>query len=267
MMVEELKNIVESIDLNLEEAYDQLFNVFTTYCVIPTLTVPLKTKSFVFRSRPNENNIDFAHYSQISYPDSSIVIDYSRANRPHQSMFYASDYFPTTLLELLPRFEDYSIEDRFVMTTGKWVVQSDLHVILIPNPLNERMNNIFKKIDKLIKSRYELDYWSYINTFFCARVSNNKNIYKISSAYCNALLKLSENNGHNIDGILYTSVQDGSGYNITLFPNVVNEKLFLQDVVKNFIRRNKTPTGKYEFNNYETPIRALLENETQTIKW
>ena len=104
---------------------------------------------------------------------------------------------------------------------------SDLHVILIPNPLNERMNNIFKKIDKLIKSRYELDYWSYINTFFCPRVSNNKNIYKISSAYCNALLKLSENNGHNIDGILYTSVQDGSGYNITLFPNVVNEKLFL----------------------------------------
>ena len=106
-----------------------------------------------------------------------------------------------------------------------------------------KSDNVFKK------------YWGYINTFFRTQGFYQPNIYKFTSAFCNALLHNSRIMRENIDGILYTSLQDTSGWNLAISSKFVDENLrdtkhnkkantvFLKLLAKQKSKRRANPWG------------------------
>lgn len=264
-----LKKYVSQIDLGTEEAYDILFEAFTQRFPMSMMWFPIKKESCVFRSRNNIFNKDFYQYSDLSYPPSKDIKKYSRANKPNQQVFYASDNYATNLTELLPFWsQNISTGKSFSVTTGIWGLSKSIIVSVIPDVSNERMIPFIEKISELKHNSIIQNYWSYINSFFRTQGFYEQNVYKFTSAFCNALIHNIKQSGNLVDGVLYTSVQDPSGWNIAISPEAFDSIFFLKDVVKHFIQMEGFKNGKPVYNNFRGDvIPHKLDRSLKKIIW
>jgi RES domain len=264
-----LPEFINKIDLQAPEAYDLLFEAFTEQFPMPILTTLIKAKSFMFRIRQNTTSLDFRTFEDLLYPPVENVTSYSRANKPHQQIFYASDNFATTIAEMMPYWsKGFDVGDIFSMTSGMWELEQDILVTIIPDLVNQRLMELLAKSPVSTAIGSDLKYWNYINTFFHGQGFNDNRIYKVTSAFCNALIQNATTFGDKIGGVLYTSAQDPTGWNLALAPTVADNCLKLNDVAKHFIRKGKPANGKPTYDNYITPVVAKsLDYGTRQIKW
>ncbi len=264
-----LPEFINKIDLQTPQAYDLLFEAFTEQFPMPILTTLIKAKNFMFRIRQNVTSLDFQTFEDLSYPPAECVNSYSRANRPQQQVFYASDNFATTLAEMMPYWsKGFDVGDIFPMTSGMWELEQDLLVTIIPDLVNQRLMEQLAKSSASRAIAADLNYWNYINTFFHGQGFNDNRFYKVTSAFCNSLIQNATTFGEKIGGVLYTSAQDPTGWNLALAPTVADNCLTLIHVAKHFIRKGKRSNGKPSYDNYiKAVVAKSLDYRNRQIKW
>lgn len=250
-----MKDLISSIlNINLydEYAYESLLNLFLTTKPFPVYTIRLKKDSFVFRTRENKG-IKFKDFHELANPPINSVTAFGRANKPYQTVFYCSDSFETTITELMPNwFLDKKVAEKFSVTISGWKVIDNLKVVIIPNFKNEKMKKLLELIVTKGLTDDELMFISFINQLFSENSFNNKLIYKVTSAYCNALRIYFNSIGVKIDGLLYTSAQDSTGWNLALEPDVLIEgKIIIKNVFEQEIEKMDSFP---RYNNFCKPI-------------
>lgn len=250
-----MKNTIRHIlEINLDDefAYQRLLELFLNVKTFPVYKVPVvKEKSTIFRTRQNLAG-DFTDFSDLSNPPSELIKDFGRVNKPFQSVFYGSDSFETTMTELMPNwFLGNSKGDIITLTTTSWSVEENLNIIIIPDFRNKRMEEIIE-IAKIREIHDEqLMFLGFINQLFSENSFYNKRVYKITSAYCNAIKMFFDRENEKIDGILYTSAQDKKGWNLALEPHTVELGMIkFKYAIKQFINKvDSTPS----YNNFIEP--------------
>lgn len=262
------KKIEYILKTNLDNAfaYEKLLDIFFTIGEFPIYKVPVIKESLVYRSRQNDKQ-NFIDFNELSYPPKKIIKGFGRINKPFQATFYGSDSYKTTITELMPNwFLSYKKGDLISITTSLWTVKQSLSVAMIPDFYNERMQNFIKiaKIESIPDDQLML--LGFINQIFRENAFYNKRIYKITCAFCNTIYSYFEKIGEEIDGILYTSAQDETGWNIALKPSIIDsEKLILKDISKQFFRKiNSTP----EYDNSIDSIKPkYIDYQNKKIGW
>ena len=135
--------------------------------------------------------------------------------------------------------------------TSQWELQRDLKLCVIPNWQNESMSQFNQKIDLLDLPEETKNFLININELLLAE-DDNSNIYKVTSAFFNAVLYDSIKQKKDFDGFLYTSVKDKVGYNLALFPFVLDNKdIVLTDVCKTYITKKDIEKNEYYCKPYE----------------
>lgn len=252
-----------------EFIYDELFCYFSTLGNIPVYNYKLKNGNSFFRSRKNETFDNFNNVSDLVAPPKHLVKSYSRANKPFQSVFYASDLWETNIAELKPfLLKQIAIGDIIWVTQTEWKQLEDLNLTIIPDFKNPKMIELINKYVSDGLSKDQLQFLVLINQYFRQPVISNienSQTYKVTSAFCNALISESIRNNNQIDGILYTSVENKTGFNIVLSSNIVEQKkLKLKSVVKHFLRK----CSETEFDNFIKPnMPTKIDDENNKIIW
>lgn len=270
-MNSEIISRINKIDLNSSFAYENLFSIFSHNEYQPYYLYNLKkeSKHKFFRSRKNKCFTSYFDFKDLSYPPSNKVFGFSRANKPLQNLFYISDKWETNLLELkLFWAKDLLDGDIFWVTAGQWELIEDIKVAIIPDFSSKSMKSITDSISGEL-TQLELDFYKFINSKFREQAYKSNNVYKLTSAFCNSILYESDRNNEKIDGILFTSVQDGSGINLALNPQTIDSKKFkLNSVVKHQLRKNTGKDNKPIIDNFNTPIFASrLDWINEKIIW
>lgn len=200
-MKDTIKHIL-GINLDDEFAYQRLLEIFLNIKAFPVYKIPIvKEKSIIYRTRQNFNS-DFTNFSNLSYPPSEFLKDFGRINKPFQPVFYGSDSWETTITELMPNwFLGNLAGDKIILTICSWKVVDNLNVIIIPDFNNNRMKEIIRiaKIHEILDE--QLMFLGFINQLFNENTFYNKRIYKITSAYCNAIKLYFDSSNERIDGI------------------------------------------------------------------
>ncbi len=245
-------DLIEQVDLESAIAYERILEIFFARRFgLPGHIVPIKNGSKIYRTRFSINEQAYESIADISYPLCSNVKNFSRANRPGQIVFYGSDSINTNLTELMPYWlENIQIGQKIYVTHGEWKVVEDIRVLIIPDYSNSKMVQLTEKINQLIGSEEEKMLIDYINKLFRINTIENKNIYKITSAFCNVIRCFAERKNESIDGIMYTSVQDRIGFNLALNTNVVDSnKIQLAKVGKQSFKKINNKPLYIEINN------------------
>lgn len=248
--------------------YDELFCYFSTLKSIPVYNYKLPKGNSFYRARKNENFVNFQNISDLYFPPKTLIKDYSRANVPFQSVFYVSDTWETNLVELKPfLLGGLAIGDIIWITQAKWQQIQDFNLVILPdfeNPkMTEFINNFVSKL-----SENQIQFLRFINSFFSKAINPSKDdskTYQLTSAFCNALLAESVRNKKPIDGIIYTSVLDRSGFNLALNPSVIEQKkIVIENVLKHFLRKSSKTT----FDNFIEPnMPTNIDFEKNKIEW
>ncbi len=271
MMINEAIDRIEKVNLNNDFAYEELFFIFSQIKNQPLYSYRFqKELNFSFyRSRKNDCFVNYFDFKDLSYPPVNKVLEYSRANKPLQNLFYVSDKWTTNLMELKLFWAKNLLDnDIFWVTTGKWDLIEDLNVMIIPDFYNNSMKQLIDHISSDLEQT-QIDYLKYINDLFKKYAIDDKNIYKLTSAFCNSILFNSVRNNQYIDGVLFTSVLDGSGLNLALNPMTIDSKKFrLGSVVKHLLRKTTGSDNKPIIDNFNTPIIAdRLDYIKEKIIW
>lgn len=258
---------IEKVDLECESAYEELFCLFSRK-IVPMHGYKLlkeRTPSLI-RSRINECFVDYCEFKNVSYPPSEKILEYSRANKPLQNLLYVSDRFDTNLSELKLLLKcDLLDNDIIWVTTGTWILNEDLQVAIVPDFTNATMQKHF--MESLTSDEYT--FYSFLSGFFRKEANCNKSIYKITSAYCNAVFSKCHRYNQRCDGVMFTSVQAGFGFNIALKPFVVDDKkISLEYVIKSYIRKSTDSDNIPVIDNFLEPIKAIkLDHNNERIIW
>lgn len=238
---------------------------------MPIITIPINEGSHCFRSRSNVGNNDFLNICDLSYPPRNCVKKYSRVNTPIQQVFYCSDNYEANITKLMPYWlEEIEIGETFAITTSVWQLKKSLPVAIIPDFENDQLMNLLKLLPKLNQGTIEREYWDYINSFFRLQGFYQPDIYKFTSAFCNAIIKNYNSSDEVIHGILYTSIQHLEAWNLAISTDYVDESLELKDVFKMYITKRGIKNGKPEYDNFRfsKQIQAKhLDNLNQKIIW
>jgi len=191
----------------------------------------------IYRSRVIEGNCLSIDIRSIKHRLANEVSTFGRIHRPNQAYFYACDDYENCSKELDKEIQ-FKKENKkeFVVITSQWTLKRDLTVCVIPDWNNPRMLPFIQKVESFKDiSQENRNVLKYINELFL-KEDDSSNIHKVTSAFCNAILFNAINQRINFDGFLYTCVKDGTGYNLALFPHVVNDgDIILTSVVKDYI--------------------------------
>ena len=263
----EIISLINNVDLKDESAYPKLFEIFSQSKQFPIFDVKILINKYVYRAREN-NGKRFVNFSELSNPPIECVTTFGRANKPSQSVFYCSDSWITPITELMPLwYQSKNAGDKFLITISEWKVIKELNVILIPDFYNDKMNPFTDTLqNKENISNEQLTFLYFINQTFRKDTSNDKHIYKVTSAFCNILKMYYEKClREKMDGVLYTSVQDKIGWNLALEEHVIKERMIILDrVFEQIIEK----TNKKEYNNYIEPNSCKeLDFENKKIIW
>jgi len=244
--------------------YEMLLSVFTnSYSVVFTVQI---SKAKLFRARINKNIINFEKVSEISYPLPKFVSSYGRVNRPFQNLFYASDSHETCEAELIPylKSDKYTIGDIVPITIGLWELNAPVTVLVILDKTNERLTEFIeatKHFDIPSENQIFLDF---INELYSKSHKDEKEIYKITSAFSNAAFNNFSFQNKHVEGIMYKSVQDFNGFNVALFPEVIDtRKLELKSIIKGYYKIGDT----YTLNAISVVEAKDFSIELDTIIW
>ena len=118
-------DLQELRNLQLENiAFDDLRNrISQSISGYGVKSVLLPHGAMIFRARNNCRNLPL-HVSEIQHPPKELVIDFSRANRPGQSVFYCTTDWNTQFWELRAQVGQ-------LMVLSTWVTKRDLRLLLI----------------------------------------------------------------------------------------------------------------------------------------
>jgi len=260
----EINEILESSSF----IYNELFCYFSILKSLPVYNYKLPKGNSFYRARKNDNFTNFQHISDLYSPPKTLVKNFSRANAPFQSVFYVSDTWETNLVELKPfLLSGLAIGDVIWVTQAKWKLIQDLNLIILPDFKNPKMagfiNNFISEL-----SENQIQFLSFINSFFSKPINPTKDdskTYQLTTAFCNALLAESVRNKKPIDGIIYTSVENNSGFNLALNPILIEQnKMKIENVFKHFLRK----TAKTTFDNFIEPnAPTKIDFEKNQIEW
>ncbi len=180
----------------------------------------------VYRAIIHNSDEEFIeNIDRLSYRKEEEVKKFGRVNRPFQVYFYASDNANTCLSELNWKIKmEIEQKKEIAITIGQWTFQRDLNICVIPDWENKTMNSFIEKIDSLKTLSLEnINILKGINELILTE-DDNSNIHQVTSAFCNVIVYDSIKQDINIDGFLYTSVKDRIGYNLALFPELIDNK-------------------------------------------
>lgn len=174
------------------------------------------------------------YVSQISYNPNLDQCPFNRASWEKETAFYGCvtseilQSYNTSQMEIIGDLEkktDHIAQELFV--TGKWILQKDLHLVLLSGNLKNSVKITESRngtlYDFIIRDKENLLTLKLIDSFLCEEFSkavenNEKWKYKISASYSN-LIK-----NDNWPGLLYPSVRSiGAGMNIAIFPKIVDD--------------------------------------------
>lgn len=204
-------------------------NSFYPYCV---------------RSRIKKGNEIINDIKNVSYNTDKTSIKLARCNYDEQQVFYASvpvsDIYTKTLESSLWEIaEEHIINEeiqKFEAVTSIWEFINPLNLYIFPfSSLAQIFSPFFKKIQsthiKELEAKFSfqdkhkiLQDFAFISDMLTSH-SDKDIIYRITSAFFNAVLKISKMNNDHIDGILYPSSNTaGQGLNLVLRKDVIDEK-------------------------------------------
>jgi hypothetical protein len=266
-------SFIESIDINKSWAYEQIVEGFLRIKKLPIILFKYPKGNFLFRSRLNDGSSIFYSKSEISAPHERFVSNYSRANKPRQVLFYCSEDRPTSYFEQIEHLaENASFGDEIQITIGRWLLNEDLQLGLVFNPLAPRTNKYSKHhgeaFDSIIDSMPEtqrkgtIKFFEFIGKEYSKQSSGNASAYKITCAYSNIVFGYEQ-----CDGIIYPSVPGGGeGFNVVLKKEVSkNNILHLEDArIDKFVTRVQK-NGKHNFVNTESTQASEIKYDS--IEW
>ena len=181
--MDKVKNLLELLsNYNLDEklAYERIILMFEVgQIVLPTLIAKISKDTIVYRSRENENVNLFNSVDDLSCPPKELVRNYSRVNRPFQSMFYGADSEETSYSEFMESWSYKPFGTVFNITIGQWRVMDDLNVIVIKDrerfgdEFNHIKGNIWDNIDTMTNDFL-------VNKFSQSAYKNNMSVRKIN---------------------------------------------------------------------------------------
>ncbi|MCB0518611.1 MAG: RES domain-containing protein [Lewinellaceae bacterium] len=241
--------------------YDEIIELIkNSIRLVPVTTAKLKEGALIDRVRVNTDRKLFYKEDDISYiKDECIIaeklIEYGRANKPHEVMFYGaleSSEIPqqraTAIMETVRLLKDkdaVNIEGLLV-TMGRWEVQEEIEIVemvfctdtIRSNPdVKKAFEYHFERMKFHPMRELALLQLDFFSSEFAKKVENN-NDYKVSVAYTDLML-----NGKGFAGITYPSVQSGhKGQNIVLKPEIVDKHLKLTLAGTLMIYKNKMKT-------------------------
>ena len=217
----EISKIIRQIkDFNLDDpySYERLILFFEINQIeLPTLTFNIPKGKFFFRSRDNKEINFFAKIKDLYCPPKDCVINFNRANRPYQSMFYCSDKKETSYSEFVEDWREKPFGSVFNITVSTWETLQNLNLHLIYN--RKTMGEDFNSIKGEDWNEDNLLINDFLVDIFQKSSHNNKLIYVLTSAISNVLLLRSK-----LDGIMFPCVPtNGNGLNLVLKPGICNK--------------------------------------------
>ena len=260
------QNFIQERLKNNEFCYEEFFTYFSQTSDLPVYTYKIQKGQPFYRARINETFSNYENFKDLSYPPENVLLKYGRANKPLQSVLYLSDKWKTNLAELkLFLINKISSGDIIWITQAEWIATEIITVTMIPDFENKKMKDF---IDKFVRNMTEnkINFLKIINKYFNDNIANDNGItYQLTSAFCNAMISESIRKNNKTDGILYSSVQDITGFNFALNRSVIDDKkLILNSVVKHYLQK----TEKRKINNCIPPIIPdSLDFQNEKIIW
>ncbi len=257
---------LESIYSSNNMTYERLFNEFDLLEPLRFIQVPFTKGGNIFRCRLNKNNRSFTNVSKISYPSACKVKDYSRANRPNQQLFYASDSEDACLAEMIPIWNKqiYYRTRNYITTMSMWKITKRIKLILIPDFQNTSYTEIIRRLNMNENQR---TFWKYITNKFKTDILKDELIYKFTAAFANVLRDKIEKKNIKVDGILYSSVKLKNKVNVAIDPHLIDTKSIIPIGVKEFNVRitGLNSKGMPTYNVSEARKRGVIQGSQ--IKW
>lgn len=218
---------------------------------------------FLARCSPNDCSINanssdvvFKNSSRCSYNPNPQSIKLQRCNYEEQQVFYAAapakakqvSADMTALLEVSLVYVKNKEINKWYFTLSRWKVNRTLNMVVLPFSRRSYMHNEDFKVmniefDKILKDSvgdnknlyiYFKEFLKFMSEIFCKRGRKNC-YYKISSAYFNAVLEVTEkqnlafinykpNGKYKVDGIVYPSANTkAEGMNVCLRKELIDD--------------------------------------------
>lgn len=223
--VQDCIDTLEAIDPNDPSALESAQSAFQKMGKILYLALDLPPKLVVFHSRTNNDDKLYEVYGDIECPKPEHVKHFGRCNFPFKPVFYCSEDRSTSYAELLQYWVEQKKDEFLYVTISKWQIESQLRVLIVPNPDKESRTSEFDKnhgaaFDRQLEqmdngeSRDALImFFKYIYEKMRKPAKDDLKTYIITSSYCDYALSSSKH----IDAILYPSVPfEGKGHNIAI---------------------------------------------------
>jgi hypothetical protein len=246
-----IKNVIKEIEKKYKSGnliYERLFAYFVNLRGYSFKLVTLKKGSTLFRARYKPDKNSFLKINELSYPPSKYVKNFSRLNRPYQSLFYASKSKEACLSEMIRFwFNEFNNGDTIRVTFAEWFVKEDLKLLIIPDTANKSELN--KNTIKDMHSQ-ELEFWDYISSKFKTSTKDDSNVHEFSAAFSNSLQLNIDLQEIDASGFIYSNVQNNSDVNIAIFPKfidlsyIIPSKFTEFDVQRTFIDKSGLPNYK-----------------------
>ncbi len=213
---------------------------------IPIPTAKVKKKAHIDRARPNKGRDLYEHVDRLGYIKDQETIDnklveFGRANCPHQVMFYGAVETSvidkqrlTAIAETSDLFrENKNCPEGKYYTVSRWETLDEFLVVEVvfseyALKYNPDIQKSYEKQKQFLQSLgldqkdidFHLDFLKFISEEFSKKVAN-PNDYKITAAYTNIALQHLD-----VIGIAYPSVQtEYFGVNVVLTPEGVKKYL------------------------------------------
>jgi hypothetical protein len=266
---------INAVNFNNTWAYEKIIHAILKIQKLPIILFILPKGSYIYRSRINTNSILFEKVSDISAPEDRFVIDYARANKPRQVLFYGSETRPTSYLEFASKLaETTPFGHEVLITVGAWELQKDIQLVLVYNPNAQRDNkyNQFHgaAFDEFIQKTPEAlrkgttKFFEFIGNKYGEQVKDGSKSYLITCAYSNIVFAYDQS-----DGIMYPSVPlGGDGFNVALKNNVIlGKQLKLESARVDKFKAVQQENVKHEFVNIASmDSRKVDENNIEWTK-
>jgi hypothetical protein len=210
--------------------------------------------AFVVRASINDPGEVFNNKSRCSYPPDNHIdkIKLQRANYDRQQVFYCTipteDMFASSQVTCILETAWEHIEDitlsRTYATLSKWQCTRPLTLWIFPFceqscQSNKEWKTIRDTMYQILEEQYpeskdQRKILTFISEAF-AKKENKRQWYRITSAFCNALLFYEKHVGISCDGIMYPSANTkGQGINIALKKDLVDNGVLQFDLAMMF---------------------------------
>lgn len=253
-------NKIKKIDINNESSYPKIQDLISEI-ITPFTTVTVPKGMTFHRARKLNKGDNFTTKKDLSYrTDLLNILDFGRANEPHQSIFYASNEVETSIFEICKLPRNIINDSKFDIVISSWVVKNNFETLVIAsNKIAITKNNHIQGVfNHTMQSEYAQDINAqFISEYFSDEFAkyfdiDNSNNYKVSCAFFNEMLKRFE---YKIGGIVFPSVEyEYQGTNIALLPEKVDANLILYEIGM-YQLDNLTaiisPTGMGDIKNFE----------------